>query len=388
MRHYFSITDRIGHFPELDGLRGIAILLVLLRHATQPLVEHHGSLLRIGSWDLATPLINGWMGVDLFFVLSGFLITYHLLKRWPPQFSGSFMARYWAKRVLRTFPAYFAAVIIALYGVVPLFDARTDNVSYTLFVHFLFLQDYLGSDLVAAFWSLGVEEKFYLLCPLVLLSIRKLTPRWQLTALAALAVLPTVLRVVTLNGSYAEIINYPGFFWTVRSPFHLAMDGLWTGVICALIYVNESLRAAFKKFNMQRVGSACLTLLLCLMIPVAWFDDGWYYSSTFVLALLALAFSGLLLSSIVAKTWIATVLSAVWLRALSTISYSVYLVHLMLVPLALHLVNRFVPFAADRPDLHFVAFAPLFMVLSVLGGLALHFTVEKPFLILKDKIKL
>jgi peptidoglycan/LPS O-acetylase OafA/YrhL len=387
MRHYFSITDRIGRFPALDGLRGIAILLVLLRHATQPIVEHHGTLLRIGSWDLATPLINGWMGVDLFFVLSGFLITYHLLMRWPSQFTGSFMARYWAKRVLRTFPAYFAAVFVALCGVIPLFEASSDNLSYTFFVHFLFLQDYLGSDLVAAFWSLGVEEKFYLLCPLVLLSIRRLTSRSQLIVLAALAVLPTVLRAVTLDSSYAEIINYPAFFWNVRSPFHLAMDGLWTGVICALIYANESLRGAIKKFNLHHVGNVCLALLFCLMIPIAWFDDGWYYSSTIVLALLAIAFSGLLLSSIVERTWITMMLSSAWLRAISTISYSVYLVHLMLVPLALHLVNRFVPIAADRPDLHFIAFAPLFIVLSVLAGLVLHFTVEKPFLILKDKIK-
>ena len=165
---------------------------------------------RIGGWDIATPLLNGWMGVDLFFVLSGFLITHHLLQRWPDEFNRRFLMRYWGKRVLRTFPAYYAAVLIALAGVVPYFTpASTDPVA-TLRVHLLFLQDYLGSDLVPAFWSLGVEEKFYLLSPLILWWIRQRSPRLQFSLLAAAAFIPLALRVQLVLSYDAGFSSYPG----------------------------------------------------------------------------------------------------------------------------------------------------------------------------------
>ena len=119
-RGYFSIAATAGAIPELDGLRGIAILLVLLRHAARPVIEEHGEILRLGSWDIAVPLLNGWMGVDLFFVLSGFLVTHHLLQRWPAQFQIGYLLRYWLKRVLRTFPAYYATLIIVITGAIAL----------------------------------------------------------------------------------------------------------------------------------------------------------------------------------------------------------------------------------------------------------------------------
>jgi peptidoglycan/LPS O-acetylase OafA/YrhL len=387
-RRYFSVTDRIGRLPELDGLRGIAILLVLLRHAVRPIIEQHGSLLRVGSWDLATPLLNGWMGVDLFFVLSGFLITHHLLNRWPARFNRTFMLRYWGKRLLRTFPAYVAAVFVALSGVIPFFEVKTESTAHTLAIHLLFLQDYFGSELVAAFWSLGVEEKFYLLCPLVLLYVSRLTPQRQLITLTVLALLPTLLRVSTLAVSPVEYLDYPAFFWTIRSPFHLAMDGLWTGVICALIYANKQRRESIRALHIRRVANISLAVLIVSISSVAWFDGGWYYASSIVLTVVALAFGGLLLSSILGQSRVSETLRSAWLRTMSTISYSVYLVHLMLLPLALDLVRRFLPAFEAQPGTHFLAFAPIFLALSVAAGLALHFAVEKPFLILKDKIRI
>ena len=209
---YFSIGQRAGQIPELDGLRGIAILLVILRHAVHPIYEQHGQILKLGNWDIAIPLLNGWMGVDLFFVLSGFLITHHLLRRWPTKLNRSFALRYWSKRILRTFPAFYAAVLIAFFGVIPLFDPSVEDPMYSLTVHVLFLQDYLGSDLVAAFWSLGVEEKFYLVCPLVLVSLRKLVLANRILVLVGLAILPAALRVATVLSNEGQLMNYEGFF--------------------------------------------------------------------------------------------------------------------------------------------------------------------------------
>ena len=385
---YFSIGRRAGEIPELDGLRGIAILLVLLRHAARPITEERGYLFELGGWDISTPLLNGWMGVDLFFVLSGFLITHHLLKRWPEKVDRTFMSRYWSKRVLRTFPAYYAAVFIALTGLVPLFDPEVEDLRHSLTIHLLFLQDYLGSDLVPAFWSLGVEEKFYLLCPLVLVRLRRHPLLRRIHILCILAILPLILRFSALQMNSAQLLNYDAFFWTVRSPFHLAMDGLWIGVICAFIYRSNYFSEDHRRRMLRSVCNGCLVVIGVLMLTAAWFDDMLFLPSVFVLNIVSIAFGGVLLSVCCGETVVSPLLRTRWLRKLSVLSYSVYLLHLMLVPAALAIVDTVVQSEIMTPLELLAIFMPVFFALSLLAGAALHFTVEKPFLLVKDKIKM
>jgi peptidoglycan/LPS O-acetylase OafA/YrhL len=146
--------------PELDGLRGIAILLVLLRHYI-----HHPSLLLLGpQW--------GWMGVNLFFVLSGFLITSILLRL--AAHPGALKVFY-ARRTLRIFPLYFLALLV--YFVAPAV-VGTPQPGKTVFLYVTFLQAFIPpffTHLIvvphpgwvvmgfAVLWSLSVEEYFYIL---------------------------------------------------------------------------------------------------------------------------------------------------------------------------------------------------------------------------------
>jgi len=385
---YLSIGRRAGAIPELDGLRGMAILLVLLRHSVYPVLEEHGEILAIGRWDIATPLLNGWIGVDLFFVLSGFLITHHLMKRWPATFDLSFGLRYWAKRILRTFPAYYAAVLIAMLGVIPLFAPAVDDFGYAIAVHALFMQDYLGSELVVAFWSLGVEEKFYLLCPIVLYWIKTSSIKTSVATLACLALLPAALRVITVTTNDAFISNYEAFFWMARAPFHLAMDGLWIGVICALLVNHDNFPLRGNDRAARILCNASLALLAVAMLPVAWFDALLFLPSAILLNIISIGFGGLLLSVCIGETIISRLLRTVWLRVLSVLAYSLYLVHLMLVPLALKVTAQLFGTAVSHPLLHFLLFLPIFVSMALVASALLHFTVEKPFLILKDRIRL
>lgn len=389
-RHgYFSIGASPGTIPELDGLRGIAILLVLLRHAARPIFDEHGEILRLGSWDVAVPLLNGWMGVDLFFVLSGFLITHHLLKHWPGKFEGGYFGRYWLKRVLRTFPAYYATLIVVAFGLLPFYRPTVDDPGLGFWRHLTHQQDYFGSGWVPAFWSLGVEEKFYLVCPLVLLWLGRYPRARQLWILVALALLPMALRALTLASQAGSATEFGDFFWTVRSPFHLALDGLWLGVICALIYRWRPPAIADSAGNRQRLLLGGATLIAGLLFSVAWFDKGHFAASVVVLGLVALGFASILLAVVHGPTSVSYFLRARWLRFLAEISYSVYLTHLIVVGVSIQLAQALAPgWSYLSPMIQFAVVLPVFVAFSLLAGLVLHYAVEKPFLLLKDRVRM
>jgi peptidoglycan/LPS O-acetylase OafA/YrhL len=388
-RSYFSIGTTPGAIPELDGLRGIAILLVLLRHAARPVFDEHGEILPLGTWDLAVPLLNGWMGVDLFFVLSGFLITHHLLRHWPGEFQIGYVSRYWLKRVLRTFPAYYATLAVVAFGLLPYYRPVVEHFGTHLWQHILYLQDYFGSQWVSAFWSLGVEEKFYLLCPFVLLWLGRYPRARQLWILAALACLPTVLRALTLASQAGFASDFEGFFWAVRSPFHLALDGLWLGVICALIHrwrppaiaANPAVRHGLLIFGMALVAA--------LFLSIAWFDHRHFRASVVVLGLVSTGFASIALAVLLGPTFISSWLRARWLRFMAEVSYSVYLAHMLAIWPAMQVAKTLLSqWSGPGPLLTFVIFLPIFLAFSLVAGLILHFTVEKPFLLLKNRVRM
>ena len=157
-----STVEAIQHVPELDGIRGIAILLVLLYHSHVPF------------------FINmGWSGVDLFFVLSGFLITSILLNT---KKSPSYFSSFYARRMLRIFPLYFSFLFAYFCVLLPLahqFGRAQEFTNAGQSWYWFYLQNWWsgsGTLWLAHFWSLAVEEQFYLVWPLLvfLLSRRAL----------------------------------------------------------------------------------------------------------------------------------------------------------------------------------------------------------------------
>lgn len=164
-------TERVeirGHIPALDGVRGLAIIMVLLVHFigdTQPGTSFEKVLTQVTSY--------GAMGVDLFFVLSGFLITGILFdsRKKPAYFKNFYM-----RRVLRIFPLYYAVLLVALAGIPRVVDINELNDAVD---HQAWLWTYSANIFVALkgsfeslpvfshFWSLAVEEQFYMVWPLV-----------------------------------------------------------------------------------------------------------------------------------------------------------------------------------------------------------------------------
>jgi peptidoglycan/LPS O-acetylase OafA/YrhL len=369
---------------ELDGLRAIAILLVLARHAVRPFHDASYPLLPIAGWDAAAPLLNGWVGVDLFFVLSGFLISKHLLAQ-RDSLRGLSLGPYLAKRALRIVPAYYAVLLVVVAGFVPLYAVQQDALALRLGYHALFLQDYLPANIVVTFWSLGVEEKFYLLAPLILAAVATWRrPEAQLAAVAAIVLIGPALRLVT-SLTHPAINQYTPFFQTFRSPFHACIDALMIGVLCALLYHHRDRLPWLRRSIASFVLWASIVLLgwLLLTAPLLeWIDD---FDKVVQPLLIALGAGGVL-GGIVLSGRPVPILRGLALMILARLSYSLYLVHLPLIPGLIWLVEAPLGLAEAPPALRFAAFLPLFAASSLLAAASLHYLVEKPFLLLKDRI--
>jgi peptidoglycan/LPS O-acetylase OafA/YrhL len=225
-----------GRIPELDGIRGLAILLVLIWHYFML-----GFRTSLGSWQAyaLVPLRLTWTGVDLFFVLSGFLIGGIL---YDARNCDRYYSTFYLRRIYRIFPIYF--IWIALFGVglslvgprapAPLRDLFNRDLplwGWPLFLQNFFMSSYqmFGASWLRVTWSLAVEEQFYFLLPFV---VRKLAWRGVIwLCAAAILVAPLFRLTLWLSGN-----EYMGPYTLLPA----RADALGFGVIIALLCRNQS----------------------------------------------------------------------------------------------------------------------------------------------------
>jgi peptidoglycan/LPS O-acetylase OafA/YrhL len=220
------------HIPALDGIRGLAILLVLYDHLfwSNP---HSGS--RIFDF-LNAVRASSFVGVNLFFALSGFLITGILLDTVT---SPNFFSTFYARRTLRIFPLYYGVLLGLLlltrplhfvwHGWQYLFLTYTSNL--VLWPRAPLMLQKISID---HFWSLQVEEQFYLFWPLILYRVRSLRSLIRLSLIACIAVL--LIRVVLVAGR--PYLNNP---YLPYSPTFSCVDNLLFGC-CLCTLLRTSLR--------------------------------------------------------------------------------------------------------------------------------------------------
>jgi peptidoglycan/LPS O-acetylase OafA/YrhL len=208
-------TDR-QHYPALDGVRGIAILLVVFFH----------------NFGFINYFFFGWLGVDLFFVLSGFLITDILIRETG---SKNYLKSFYTRRVLRIFPIYYLLLIIFLL-ILPHFISSTVNLEYytsnqawlwTYTQNWLYIiKPHAYSNILLHLWSLAVEEQYYLIWPFVILIFRK--PKVLLAISLFFLIGIIILRLVLWN---KQIEGFQYFSWFTFS----RIDGICIGSALALI---------------------------------------------------------------------------------------------------------------------------------------------------------
>jgi peptidoglycan/LPS O-acetylase OafA/YrhL len=359
------------HKPGLDLLRAIAIAWVMLFHSY--LVGGLGE-------DFAWLSRYGWMGVDLFFVLSGYLIGRQVLARLASGRDFSF-GEFYRRRAYRILPAF--AAVLAIYATLPGLRESPGMEPWWKFAGFYMNLsiDYLENSAFSHAWSLCVEEHFYLLFPLLAVALARRPSLARFVAICAGIVAAGIaLRAGVWLHDTALVEAGIGadrnwFVEDIYYPTWNRLDGLLAGVVLAAIEVYRPRwwRAAQVRANLALfAGVAVLALALWLFrerTGLLGNSIGWPVLS-FGLGLLVFAGAG-------SSSWIgrARVPGMAWLAA---ISYSLYLSH----KLAFHAVQT----AADgRLDgLGLLAFA-CYAAVSVLVGAVLYYGVERPFLLLRDR---
>ncbi len=309
--------------PALDGLRGVSVLAVL---------AFHGGL----TWAR-----GGFLGVDAFFVLSGYLITTLLLTEW--QRTGRIaMLAFWARRARRLLPAVLLLVLtvtLTARYLVPVEERESlpgDGLAALLYVanwRMVFrggdyFADTAGPSPLEHTWSLGVEEQFYLLCPVVLALVLLVTRR-PLRVLLALAVLGVAASSLTLGLLYDPFDPGRSYYGTDTRASSLLV-GLALAVALSAV---TSVRSSPSPGSIQPVTrSVCggIALVGAVFLGWAWTHatgtDQWLYHGGLLLA--ALSVAAVLAHLAMAPDGLAArILTVPPLPALGLISYGIYLWH-------------------------------------------------------------
>ncbi len=323
-----NVINSLTRIPELDGVRGIAILLVVYYHyfAAHP-YPGGGTLVRL----LTQAGSIGWTGVDLFFTLSGFLIGGILLDN---RNAPNLLRVFYARRTLRIFPLYYAwlalfAILLFTIGPKDVFGDALPLWSYATYTQNLLIahRAHWGSPFMNPTWSLAMEEQFYLLLPLVVLLC---PPRWRVGLFVALVVQSLSLRYYLEQHGH----SYAGL---VLPPSH--WDGLFCGVLGAELVRWPKAVALLRRNKLLLHGPFVLLmgLFVCWTFYPQMWEGGWLPPSGRPI-LLALASLSLILVAVLSP-WRGG-LRARWLMWVGSVSYGIYIMHDGIKNMMVHLLHR------------------------------------------------
>ena len=306
-----NIDYKFKHVPALDGLRGVAMLMVVVYHFFRkeefvgPYLKHFINL--------------GWVSIDMFFVLSGFLIGGILLETKGRKY---FFRDFFVRRSLRVFPLYYGSIII-LFTLIAIFPSE----KYSYFVenkwyfwtythNILFAFDgWPRSDVINHFWTMAVEEQFYLVCPFVIYFLS----RRNVGLICGLAIVTAVIvRFNNPSNPYSHV------FTLARK------DALAIGVLTAILIRN---RKTFLEKNTARIFWVSVAILMTLF----WIEGGTRHKYVLI------AQFGFTLASIIAACLITSsysvgglgntlrqVLGSAPLQFFGRYSYGIYIYHWIL----------------------------------------------------------
>ncbi len=353
----------LRRIPELDGLRAIAILMVISFHyINNQLINSSGFVAKI----LGKLTSFGWVGVDLFFVLSGFLIGSNLIGN---KGSKNYFSTFYIRRVVRIIPNYYLLILLfSIICSIPFFSSdyflTGNNVipkwAYLLMIHNIFmahLQNF-GNISISITWSIGVEEQFYIIFPILVYYLKE---KWLPYVLVLAIVIAPLIRMQFTNWIPAYVL------------LPCRMDSIAFGALIAYTNHSFSLTAIVKKWIVPIVLVLAVDCLICAYLYIRFSDLGVFKNTLF-----AILFSGLIIFALVYKNSIyGAVLRYRTLVWIGTISYSLYLFH----DIILGLCHRIFSISGEGlfSNLKGISVSVLALIISIGFSWLVYKKLETPF---------
>ena len=351
-----AVISSNERYSGLDILRALAILVVIPNHIYK---------------ELKIPFLtvlgkNGWCGVDLFFVLSGFLMGEQLLKAISQNETKYFFAKFYFKRAFRILPAYWT--ILAIYYFFPALWEHEYMPSIWKFL--TFTQNIgLNSSAFSHAWSLCVEEQFYLILPLLLFfGFGKLRDKQLVQIFVGIAIAGFSVRLVSFS-----LITPDQFLPYIYYPTWTRLDPLMVGVYLVLI---KQFRPQIWS-RMTKNGQLSFWVgFFCILLGLSFNKNQNYFLASICFPLIAFGCGGLLLSSLSPSFWLSKA-RIPGVPMIATLSYGIYLTHKQVA----HLMMRVL---GDKGlNLNPGIILVLDLIAIFLVGNILYYVVEKPFLNLR-----
>jgi peptidoglycan/LPS O-acetylase OafA/YrhL len=375
---YDDLTRRSGDsIPALDGLRAIAALLIVLFHCQVWLGLRHAFTTPEG---LVRSVIGyGWVGVDIFFVLSGFLIARALFIQ--AAHGGINFRTFYLRRSFRIFPSYYFVLTLSVFcfSRVHLFSPLYGGASFVTLLErspfsYFYISNYAFPGTLQTpmswSWSLCVEEHFYLLFPAVTAMIFRLLPQYRLRALVGLCFIPIACRAIAFIDNPAQTAFANTYFKS-----HTHTDGLMIGCVLAYawIFYEERIRAIA-----QQWGNALVAVGLAGLV-LAWWSGGagrsGLWSVVLQFTIIGVSAGLIVLHCLYCQSGFSRFLSHAFWYPIARLSYGMYLVHLFPV---VWLASVWPGGLAriSQSEIQFILYAAASATLSLAAAGVLYFSFE------------
>jgi len=347
---------------SLDNLRAFAILIVVIYHY-QYFISHNN--------DFGALSYVGWIGVDLFFVLSGYLISSHLFTEFN---QGTFSFKtFYLKRFFKTLPNYYFVLI--LYFTIPFFPESP--VIVPLWKYLFFIQNYnMPISGFSQSWSLCVEEQFYLIFPILIILIMRTNKKLLVGFLLTLVIAALALRY-TLWQHLEASNNLKDYTTVIYYPTYCRLDGLICGILIA--YLQSYHLKTWDKI--AQYGNVSLIIGIIALTGVIYMvhDRTSFVSGTIGFPATALAFGIIIISALSYNS----LLNKLQLKMLSNLAKWSYAIYLVQKPISLLVAHWF-------SQLGFNNNASLIILanisIQIFAGWVLFYLVENNFMKLRNKI--
>jgi len=334
----------LGYRPSLDGLRAFAIVILLCHHALIP------------------GFLGGAISVDLFFVLSGFLITTLLIQE-RERLGRIDLPRFWARRWLRLLPALAVCVVgtLAVTGLLApqaVFSRNLHGVVPILFYYANWFRAFNGAGSLGTLdhtWSLGIEEQFYLIWPLILVIAAKRHDRPQLLIAICLAGAAASLGERILLEPSVSIDR-------IVSGSDTHCDGLLLGCALALALTLPRSQRVIKRLARPTLLPA-LVVIAFLVVSPAWLNADSYYAFLYTWGLALAALAGAVVVAnlfLFPERWLGKLFATAPVVRVGEISYGIYLWHATVFHSVQYALSRF-----PDPAIWVIEIAATFVVAEV-----------------------